>query len=146
MAIFGLKPWINPFEKMSIFRRYELFVFIAQISIFFFLEYRKEHFLGLYCLKMAIFRPKPWVNPFGKMSTFHLFELLVFTAQKGVFSFQNIVKDVFLAYIASKKKVEKLPFLNQNPGLTRLEKCQFFHFSNSFFLQPRKGFLRSRIS
>ena len=30
--------------------------------------------------KMAIFGPKPWVNPFGKMSIFRLFELLVFIA------------------------------------------------------------------
>ena len=53
---------------------------------FFILEYRKRHFPGLYCLKkkvgkMAIFGPKPWVNPFGKMSIFRLFfELLVFIA------------------------------------------------------------------
>ena len=44
---------------------------------------RKEH--TLYCLKqkvekMAIFGPKPWVNPFGKMSIFRLFELVVFIA------------------------------------------------------------------
>ena len=50
---------------------------------FFVLEYRKRHFPGLYCLtnkigNMAIFGPKPWVNPFGKMSTFLIFELLVF--------------------------------------------------------------------
>ena len=56
---------------------------------FFVLEYRKRHFLGLYCLKkkvgkMAIFGPKPWVNPFGKMSIFRLFELLVFIVYKGV--------------------------------------------------------------
>ena len=49
------------------------------------LEYRKTHFPGLYCLtkkvgKMAIFGPKPWVNPFEKMSIFGLFELLVFIA------------------------------------------------------------------
>ena len=30
--------------------------------------------------KMAIFGPKPWVNPFGKMSIFQLFEVLVFIA------------------------------------------------------------------
>ena len=30
--------------------------------------------------KMAIFGPKPWVNPFGKMSIFLLFELVVFIA------------------------------------------------------------------
>ena len=35
--------------------------------------------------KMAIFEPKPWVNPFGNMSIFQLFELLVFIAVKVVF-------------------------------------------------------------
>ena len=34
---------------------------------------------------MSIFAPKPWVNPFGKMSIFPLFERLVFIALKGVF-------------------------------------------------------------
>ena len=29
MAIFGSKLWVNPFEKMSIYRLFELFVFIA---------------------------------------------------------------------------------------------------------------------
>ena len=52
MAIFGQKPWVNPFAKMSIFE-----------------------LLGLNCLKkkvgkMAIFGPTPWVNPFAKMSIF----------------------------------------------------------------------------
>ena len=56
------------------------------------LEYRKTHFPGLYFLKkkvgkMAIFGPKPWVNPFGKMSIFQLLQLLVFMAEKCVFSF-----------------------------------------------------------
>ena len=51
---------------------------------FFVLEYRKRHFADLYCLKkknvgkMPIFGSKPWVNPFGKMSIFRLFEHLVF--------------------------------------------------------------------
>ena len=30
--------------------------------------------------KMPIFGPTPWVNPFGKISIFRLFELLVFIA------------------------------------------------------------------
>ena len=34
-----------------------------------------------------MFGPKPWVNPSGKMSIFRLFDLLVFWALKGVFSF-----------------------------------------------------------
>ena len=52
---------------------------------FFVLEYHKTHFPGLYCLtkkggKMANFGPKPWTNPFGKMSIFRLFQLVVFIA------------------------------------------------------------------
>ena len=85
MAIFGPKPWVNPFAKMSIFRLFESSCFYSVERRFFVLEYRKTHFLGLYCLKrkvgkMAIFGPKPWVNPFGKMSIFGLFGLLVFIA------------------------------------------------------------------
>ena len=149
---------------------------------------------------MAFFGPKPWVNPFGKMSIFRLFELCVFIAQKGDFWFQNVVKHIFLAYIALKKKLEKWPFLDQkygltlwknlnfltvltfrfyslercflvleyrkthfpglyclkkkngkwlfldqNHGLTPFEKGQFFHFLNFLFLQPRRVFFVSRI-
>ena len=78
MAIFGPKPWVNPFEKMSNFGLLELLVFIAQEGVFSVLEYRKRHFPGLYCLKkkvgkMAIVGPKPRVNPSGKMSIFWSF-------------------------------------------------------------------------
>ena len=104
-AIFGPKPWVNPFRKMSNFRLFELLLFIPQKGIFFVLEYRKSHFPGLYCLKkkvekIAIFGPKPWLNPFTKMSNSRVFELLVFIAQESVFSIQNILKDIFLAYVA----------------------------------------------
>ena len=59
---------------------------------FFVLKYRKGHFPALYCLKkkfgkMAIFGPKPWVNPVRKMSIFLLFQLLVFIPWKNIFSF-----------------------------------------------------------
>ena len=151
MAISGPKPWVNLFGKMSIFRLFDLLVFIAQKGVFLVLEYRKRHFPVLYCLrknvgKMAIFGPKPWVNPFAKMSIFRLFELLVFIAQKGVFSRQIIVKDIFLAYIGLNKKLEKWPFLDQNHGLNPLEKFQFFDFLNFLFLQPRKALFRFTIS
>ena len=104
-AIFGAKPWVNPFGKMSIFRLFELFVFIAQKGVFFVLKYRTRLCRGLYCPKrkvgkVAIFGPKPWLNRFGRMSIFRLFEIFVFIAQIGVLSFQDIVKDIFLAYIA----------------------------------------------
>ena len=80
---------------------------------------------------MAILGQKPC--PFEKMSMFGLFELLVFIAQKGVHLFKNIVKDIFLAYIASKEKIEKWTFLDKNHGLTPLEKCQFLDVLNFFF-------------
>ena len=83
---------------------------------------------------MAIFGPKPWVNPFGKMSTFRLFEFLVFVAWKGLFLFWNIVKDILLASNVYTKKLEKWPFLDQNHELTPLEKCQVFDFLNFLFL------------
>ena len=45
-----------------------------------------------------------------------------------------------------KKMMEKWPYLDQNHGLTPLEKCQFFDILNFLFLQPRKAFFQSRIS
>ena len=89
---------------------------------------------------MAIFGSKPWVNPFGKMSIFRLFEVLVFIAQKGVFSFQNIIKNIFLGYITLEKKVGKMAIFGAKPWVNPLERCQFFDFLNFLFLQPRKAF------
>ena len=82
MANFGPKLWVNPFGKKSVFRLFELFFYRRQRR-FFDVEYGKRHFPGLYCKKKkvgkrVIFGPKPCVNPFGKMSIFRLFELLVF--------------------------------------------------------------------
>ena len=81
-AIFGPKPWVNHFEKISIFRLFEIVLFSLERR-FFVLEYRKRQFPGVYCLKKkvgksAIFGPKPWVNPFEKMSILGLFELVLF--------------------------------------------------------------------
>ena len=56
MAIFGPKPWLNPLGKMSIFRLFELPVFIVERR-FFVLEYRETHFPFLNCLKR-----KSWKN------------------------------------------------------------------------------------
>ena len=151
MAILGPKPWVNPFGKMSIFRLLELLVFIAYKGALSFQIIVKVNFLTNIALKkrvgkMAIFGPKPWVNPFAKMSIFRLLELFVFIAQKGAFSFQIIVKVIFLTNIALQKRLEKWPYLDQNHGLTLLEKCQFFDFWNFLFLLPRKAFFHSRIS
>ena len=80
MAIFGQKPRVNCFEKCQFF---DFSSFYGLQRRFFALEYRKRRFPGLYCLKkkvekMPIFPKKPWVNPFGKIAIFRLFELLFF--------------------------------------------------------------------
>ena len=64
---------------------------------------------------MVIFGPKPWVNPFGLMSILQLFEVLVFKAQKGVFSFSNIVKDIFAGPYCLKRKVGKMAIFGPKP-------------------------------
>ena len=151
MAILGPKPWVNPFGKMSIFRLLELLVFIAQKGVFSIQNIEKVIFLTYSAEKkndgkMAIFGPKPWVNPFEKMSIFRIVELLVFIAKKGVFSFQNIVKNIFLTNIAVNQRLDKWPYLDQHHWLTALEKLLFFDIVNFLFLQPRQAFFRSRIS
>ena len=82
---------------------------------------------------MAIFRPKPWVNLFGKMSIFRLFELLDFTAQKGLFPFQNIMKDIFLAYIAKKKSLKNGHFWTKTMGKPLWKNVNFSTFSTYCF-------------
>ena len=49
---------------------------------------------------MAIFHQNHGLTPLEKMSIFRPFEFFVFIAKKGVFSFYNIVKDIFLVFIA----------------------------------------------
>ena len=67
---------------MSNLGLFEPFVFMSWKGVFFILEYRKRHFLGVNCLKkkvgkMAISGLKAWVNAFAKMS---IFKRLVFIA------------------------------------------------------------------
>ena len=51
MAIFGPKPWVDPFGQMSIFLTFWTFCFYSLERRFFVLEYQKGHFAGLYCLQ-----------------------------------------------------------------------------------------------
>ena len=152
MTNFGPKPWVNPLGKILNFSTFWTCCFYSLERRFFILEYPKRHFPGLYCLKKKSWKNDQfWTKNHGltrleKQSISRLFGLVVFIAQKDVFLFQNIIKDIFMAYIAYKKKLEKWPFLDQNHGLTPLEKCQFFDFLDFMILQPRKVFFPSRIS
>ena len=51
MAIFGAKPLVKPFGKVSIFQLFEFLVFIAYKGVFSVVEYHKRQFPGLNCLK-----------------------------------------------------------------------------------------------
>ena len=91
MANFGPKPWTNPFGNNLNFPTFSTSCLYSLERRFFGLEYHITYFPGLDCLKrkdgkMANFRPKPWTNPFGKLSILQLFLLLVFIAYNGVFS------------------------------------------------------------
>ena len=90
---------------------------------------------------MAIFVLKPWVSPFRKMAIFQLFELFFFKQPSKAFFRSRIQYRTFSwPMLPKKEKLKKWPFLDQNHGLTPLEKCQFFDFLNFLFLQPRKAF------
>ena len=104
MSICGPKRWVNRFAKMSIFQLFERFVFIAQKSVFSLQNTRKKFLWPILPKKKSSKKCHFWTKrmgkAFGKMSIFRPCELLFFIAQKGVFSFQNIVKDISLDYIA----------------------------------------------
>ena len=57
MAIFGSKPWVNPFKKNVNFSTFRTSYFYSLEKRFFVLEYHKMHFPGLKCLKK---RGKNW--------------------------------------------------------------------------------------
>ena len=143
MANFGPKPWVNPFGKMSIFRLFGLFVFIAQKGVFSFQNIIKDIFLPYIASKkvekMAIFGPKPWIKPFGKMSIFRLFDLLLLITLKGVFSFQNIIKDIFLAYCLKKKKPEKMAIFGPKPWVNPFEKISIYRLFELLVFIAQKG-------
>ena len=72
----------NPFNVFGLFER---LVILAYKGVFSFTNIVK-HFVLAYMAnikkhkRMATFAPKPRVNPFGKMSIFRCFELVVFIA------------------------------------------------------------------
>ena len=120
-------------KKCQFFRLFCSSFFYSLERRFFVVEYRKGHFPMLYCRKkkdgkMAIFGPKPWVNPFAKMSIFRLFERLFYSLERCFFVVEYRKRHSSGLYCVKKNKFKKWPFLDQNHGLTPLEKCEFFRF------------------
>ena len=110
MAIFGPKPLVNPFGKISISSTFWTSYFYSLQRRFFLLEYHKRHFPGLYCLKktlwkMAIFGPKQWVSPFGKISISSTFWTSYFYRLQRRFFILEYHKRHFPGLYCDKKKV-----------------------------------------
>ena len=154
MAIFGPKPWVNFFGKMSIFRLFELVVFLAQKGFFLVLEYHKRHFPCLYCLKNKNwknghfwyqnhgFGQKPWKN-----INFSTFGTCSFYSLERRFLVLEYHKTHFSGLYCLKKKVGKMVVFGPKPWVTvtPFEIWQFFDLFNLLFLQPRQACFRSRI-
>ena len=150
MAIFGPKPWVNLLEKMLIIRLFELLVFIAKKG-----DFRSrislKTYSGLYWLekkvgKMAIFGPKPWVNPLGKMSFFlNFWTSCVYSLERRFFVLEYC-KRLFPGLYYLKKKLGKMaifgPKLWVNPFGNMLI---FSNFWTSCFYSLERRFFCSRI-
>ena len=99
---------------------------------FFFLEYPKRHIADLYCLKKRSWKNGNfWTKTFGwpfwkKRQFFDFLKFFFFIAEKGVFSFQNIVKDIFLPYFADKKEVGKMTIFRRKPWVNPFGKMAIF--------------------
>ena len=118
---------------MANFSMFLPFVVIVQKGVFPSQNMARDFFLSYFAKnkkveKDPIFGPRPQTNPFGKKANFSVFLLLVFIVQKGVFSFQNMDRDFFLPYFAKNENVEQIPLLDQNHGVTPLEKGEIFDF------------------
>ena len=70
------------------------------------------------------------------MTIFRFFELVVFITSKGVFSFLNIVNDLFLPIVTKKKKVGKMAFFGSKPWVIPFGKMSIFSFFELLVLIP----------
>ena len=74
--------WLTPLEKWKSFD-FALMLFLESRKPCFFVERNLMVYLGLFKRKTNFeetsnFRPKPWVNPFGKRTSFRLCSNVIF--------------------------------------------------------------------
>ena len=75
---------------------------------------------------MAIFGPKPLVNPFRKMPIFRLFELLVFYSQERHFFVLEYRKRTFPGLYCQKKKLGKMAIFGPKQWVNPFTKMSIF--------------------
>ena len=90
---------------------------------------------------MAIFRPKPWVNPFRKMSIFRLFKTSCFYSLEKHFFVQDYGKRHFPGLYYLKKKLGKIGIFRPKPRVNPFRKMSIFRlFQTSFFYRLQRHF------
>ena len=98
---------------------------------------------------MAIFPPKAWVNPFGKMPIFRVFDFFFYSLKGRFFVLKYRNRHFLCLYFLKTKSWKNGHFWTktmENPLETPLEKCQFFGFFELLVFIAYKGVFCSRIS
>ena len=131
MDIFGPKTWVNRFGKNVNFSTFLTFCFYSENVVCVVVEYTKNYFPGLYCLKrnnkkIAILRPKPWVNPFFKNVNFSPFWNSSFYSLERRFFVQEYRKRHFPGLYYLKKKVGKMAIFRPKPWVNPFGKMAIF--------------------
>ena len=93
---------------------------------FFVLAYCKTYFSGLFCLKkkdgkMAIFRPKPWTNPFRKIPIFLLFQIRFYSLERQFFFLDYRETPFYRIFFPEVKRWENCEFLTKTKEKKRHE-------------------------
>ena len=127
MAIFGPKPWVNPFGKMSIFRLFELLVFIYYYFILFIYYFHNKDYTSITLYKDVARAPQKTTRLVrGGPLERHFFAL-------------EYRKRNFPGLYCLKKKWKKWSFLDQNHGLTPLKKRKIFRRFELLVFMAYKG-------
>ena len=95
--------------------------------------------------KWSFLNQKHGLTPLEKWQFFDVLNFFFYSLERRFFVLEYRKTHVPSLYCLKKKKLKKGPFLDQNRGLTPLEKCQFFAFLIFSFLEHKKAFFRCRI-
>ena len=143
MANFVPKLWVNPFEKMSVFRLFRLFFCRLQRRLFD-VECGKRHFLGPYCQKKKSWKKgKFWTKTMGyplwKNVNISTFWTSCFYGLERRFFVLEYRKRNFPGLYGLKKKVGKMANFGPKLWVNPFGKMSVFRLSELFVLIGYKG-------
>ena len=87
-----------------------------------------------YMEKWPFFDQNHGLTPLEKSQFFDFLNVLFYRLDRRFFVLEHCKTPFPGLYCKKKKDMEKWPFVEQNHGLTPLEKSQFFDFLNLLFL------------